>query len=203
MSTRRLQTRFIHSSTNNQIGLTIYRLLRYSRTLSNLIANHNSTRSRFVRTCIAGLVILLGHLPLSLFVFSLNFPISKRPFSWSEVHSSDEWSYVALHRSYGSVGAESWSGIAGGLVIALTLGTGFEARKMYKNFSKQMGLGRIFPSLLQDGSDTSSRSSAKWSLLGGKARSVIGKFRWSSKSSSTTKSWQVPHRFSGSHVMSR
>lgn len=152
-----------------------------------MLASHSSTRDRFWRTFIVSIFMVLFSLPASLYVFYLNFPV-RSSYSWARVHSEEIWGTIDLHRSYGGITIDYWGAVVGGLMIWLTLGTGPEARKIYRGILKTMGFGRIFPGIHED-SGSSRRSSARWSLLSGKAKKYFS--GWSSRSTSTTLSLPI------------
>ncbi|KAF2092569.1 fungal pheromone STE3G-protein-coupled receptor, partial [Rhizodiscina lignyota] len=125
--------------------IVIYRLIRYSRDFSTLIRSHSSTRSRFWRTFILCLLIICSQLPANLYAFSLAFPVSTGPFSWSYTHS--EWDIIYLYPSHGKVRPETFGSIIAGWLVFFFFGTGTEALKMYRGWLATLGLGKIWPSL--------------------------------------------------------
>lgn len=169
--------------------LLIYRLYRYRREFHRLVAARNSTRSRFIRLFILGMLIVLAYTPYSFWLLSHFWRTGLDPYSWDEVHG-DYSDTVLRVPVFGQIAPENWVQVATGYVFFFIFGTGKDAYNLYKKMLLAIGLGKIFPSLYvmsESGSGTPSSfvSARSWgSRVSSRAKSV---FR-SSKIDLTTRS---------------
>jgi pheromone a factor receptor len=176
--------------------LLLYRLYRYRREFSRLIAARDTTKSRFIRLLVMSLLLCFATLPYSWYLLYTEVKSITGPFDWSTVHGP-KFNSVIMIPSGGLPYYDSWGRIAVGYVIFFVFGTGQDAKTLYKKMLVACGLGRIWPSLhnTEDTSTSRSRSSSSrsWFWLGNKTKSFFTSTRSSTTASRTTQS-QDPTR---------
>ena len=163
-----------HSNINTSllfIGVVVYRIHRYRKQFSSLLAASNTNKSRFVRLFLMAFSLTFVFLPLTLYIFYQNVNVPRHPFSWESVHSSEAWEEIMMVPSYGSVMVDHWIRVATGIFVFVFFGMGNEAMQMYRSALLAVGLGSIFPRLKKGRPSTSSGGNA--SSLGSRARLFI------------------------------
>ncbi|KAF2755954.1 STE3-domain-containing protein [Pseudovirgaria hyperparasitica] len=153
-------------------ALTVmYRMYRYRRQFSALLERSRTTKARFIRLFAMTQVLLTITLPLQLYSLSANLAmVQLEPYSWSVIH--DHWSStIILVPMDGVIDPTIWVRVVAGLLAFLFFGTGAEAITRYRGWLILLGLGKLFPSLLQQHSSiTSNPSRVTISSVGSKAK---------------------------------
>ncbi|RMX86092.1 hypothetical protein D0869_03335 [Hortaea werneckii] len=169
--------------------LILYRLCRYRRTFSIILAHNDTTKSRFLRLYILCIVWLLAIIPLSSWTLSVNVGSQQGHYNWVETHDYSKWNDIAMIRSDGDIVFDRFIWLGCGIMVFLTFGFGKEAVSMYRNGLLAVGLGRLFPGL---GSDHESRITVFGSIgsLGSKTKLYFTR-KSSAVSSWQTQSWQT------------
>ncbi|KAI7645324.1 hypothetical protein KC318_g20120, partial [Hortaea werneckii] len=130
--------------------LILYRLCRYRRTFSIILAHNDTTKSRFLRLYILCIVWLLAIIPLSSWTLSVNVGSQQGNYNWVETHDYSKWNDIAMIRSDGDIVFDRFIWLGCGIMVFLTFGFGKEAVSMYRNGLLAVGLGRLFPGLGSD-----------------------------------------------------
>ena len=125
--------------------LTIYRLIRYRRSVSSILSNSSTiTKGRYFRLLGLAIGLLLVYLPLAAYTLASTANYVSRPYSWSEVHHS-RWSnaIVRLDPDTAKEGYyrpfDRWCQVGVGFVHFLLFGLGHEAIVMYKSWLAKLG----------------------------------------------------------------
>ncbi|KAF2181807.1 STE3-domain-containing protein [Zopfia rhizophila CBS 207.26] len=158
-------------------GLLIYRLYRYRREFSRLIAARDTTKSRFLRLFIMSAMLIVLVLPYSIYVLYFNTNQTVDEYSWSGVHGPG-WNSVVKVPMAGQVQYDVWGKIAVGYIAFFVFGTGSDANNLYKKMLCSIGLGKVFPNLYrmsESGSSTPSSVSRRWCSLSSRAKSFFSK----------------------------
>ncbi|KAF2417237.1 fungal pheromone STE3G-protein-coupled receptor [Tothia fuscella] len=159
--------------------LVIFRLYRYRAQTAGLLHLNKTTRSRFLRLFIMAVFVLLLLFPaqlVQLFTFALDHRQEPfHPYSWSLVHT--DWDLAILISSKAVPtpwGKYSW--IAEGYVVFAFFGLGCDARDMYRGWLAWLGLGKLFPSLLEKTQHKRSSGSNTWfGSMGSKAKVLFSR----------------------------
>jgi pheromone a factor receptor len=163
------------------VVLVIYRLHHYRAQTAGLLQLNKTTRSRFLHLFIMATVVLLLLLPVETYLL-FNHALDHRlgplhPYSWSLVHN--DWNVIIFLSSKAvPVYWNRYGWIVYGYIVFAFFGLGKDAKAMYGGWLISLGLGRIFPSLLQPkGSSESSTwfrdRSSKMKMLANKQISTI------------------------------
>ncbi|KAK4983391.1 a-factor receptor [Elasticomyces elasticus] len=156
--------------------LLLYRLIRYRVAFNSMMSLNSTTKSRFSRLFLISLTILLGFVPLQMYVFYRNIIYPHLPYSWSAVHDPYAWSQIVVVPA--SI-FDRWARTVAGILVFLYFGLGKDAVGMYKTWLLATGLKEIFPRLNLRSSPGTLKSSI--TTLGSKAKL----FRWRKTSGST------------------
>ncbi|KAI5364773.1 hypothetical protein Slin15195_G043110 [Septoria linicola] len=162
--------------------LIVVRLIRYRLHFRSILANNQTTRSRFMRLYALCVIYTVGYVPLHvyLFIWTLN-TASFVPFSWNNIHHPTDYDWNTAVLLPSAVVLDRWMCLASGFVTFLLLGFGKDAMRMYREGLLACGCGRIWPSL-KDNTPKASMT-ATISSVGSKARLYFSKNR---KDSMTT-----------------
>ncbi|KAI6874299.1 hypothetical protein KC338_g1254 [Hortaea werneckii] len=170
--------------------LILYRLCRYRRTFSIILAHNDTTKSRFLRLYILCIVWLLGIIPLSSWMLSVNLGSQQEPYKWVEAHDYSKWNEIVVIPSNGNIVFDRFIWLGCGIMVFLTFGFGKEAVSMYRNGLLAVGLGRLFPGL---GSDHDRSHITVFGSIGSLGSKTKLYFTRKSSAASTwqTQSWQT------------
>ncbi|OQO04646.1 hypothetical protein B0A48_09568 [Cryoendolithus antarcticus] len=127
--------------------LILIRLHRYRRNFSTLLANSNTNTSRFLRLFVLCIFWLLISLPLHAFILYTQAYIPHEPYSWSALHSAENWSKVGITPSGGTARYIVYIWLGSGVAVFMFFGWGRDAAKMYRQGLVALGLGYFFPGL--------------------------------------------------------
>lgn len=130
--------------------LILIRLYRYRAAFRSILANNDTTKSRFMRLYLICILWVLAYIPVQLYTIYVNVSIDLVPYSWSTVHDPENWSNIVMVPSGGSIVYDRWIWLGGGVLVFAFFGFGRDAVNMYRTGLLSVGLGRIFPSLNQD-----------------------------------------------------
>jgi pheromone a factor receptor len=133
--------------TDDDIALLSYRLYRYRREFSRLMAARNTTKSRFVRLFVICLIVIAVCLPYTAWLVADVLKVINGPYSWSRVHNPEIFHRIIKVPMFGHVAPDKWGQVATGYVVIFVFGTGSDAHNTYKKMLLALGLGRFFPSL--------------------------------------------------------
>lgn len=179
--------------TNSQIAaLILVRLYRYRLAFSSILANNDTTKSRFMRLYVICVVWIIGYIPVECYVFYSNLnSLDLKPYSWSNVHNPENWKEIVMVPSGGKIMYDRWIWLSGGLLVFLFFGFGKDAVNMYRTGLLAIGMGKIFPALRQDyggsiAATISSYSSKARMMFRGKISASNTTWASTSKESSTT-----------------
>ncbi|KAF2086991.1 fungal pheromone STE3G-protein-coupled receptor, partial [Saccharata proteae CBS 121410] len=132
--------------------LVLYRLYRYRIDFSRLLAASNTTRSRFLRLFLMSCTLIIGILPVAVYMFYYTaVHISMDgivPYSWSRVHG-EHWNSVLLIPMGGAVYPDRWCWIGAGIGVFAFFGTGSEAADMYRAWLRRLGFAYCMPCLFR------------------------------------------------------
>ncbi|KAI7645485.1 hypothetical protein KC318_g20011, partial [Hortaea werneckii] len=170
--------------------LILYRLCRYRRTFSIILAHNDTTKSRFLRLYILCIVWLLAIIPLSSWTLSVNVGSQQGHYNWVETHDYSKWNDIAMIRSDGDIVFDRFSWLGCGIMVFLTFGFGKEAVSMYRNGLLAVGLGRLFPGLGSDHARSNITIFGSIGSLGSKTKLYFTR-KSSAVSSWQTQSWQT------------
>ncbi|KAI7222954.1 hypothetical protein KC333_g811 [Hortaea werneckii] len=170
--------------------LILYRLCRYRRTFSIILAHNDTTKSRFLRLYILCIVWLLAIIPLSSWTLSVNVGSQQGHYNWVETHDYSKWNDIAMIRSEGDIVFDRFIWLGCGIMVFLTFGFGKEAVSMYRNGLLAVGLGRIFPGLGSDPDRSHITVFGSIGSLGSKTKLYFTR-KSSAVSSWQTQSWQT------------
>ncbi|KAI6848790.1 hypothetical protein KC332_g3409 [Hortaea werneckii] len=170
--------------------LILYRLCRYRRTFSIILAHNDTTKSRFLRLYILCIVWLLGIIPLSSWMLSVNLGSQQEPYKWVEAHDYSKWNEITMIRSNGKIVFDRFIWLGCGIMVFLTFGFGKEAVGMYRNGLLAVGLGRLFPGLGSDHNRSHITVFGSIGSLGSKTKLYFTR-KSSAASSWQTQSWQT------------
>jgi pheromone a factor receptor len=126
-----------------------YRVYRYRREFQYLLSNASTTRSRYLRLSLLSIFTVLIVLPAQIYALVVLSGFKMHKYSWSRTHHN--WGEVIRIPSGGQL--REWVHIIWvpcGYLVFLFFGFGGEARKMYVEWLKQAGVGKLFPSLLEE-----------------------------------------------------
>ncbi|KAF2196325.1 hypothetical protein GQ43DRAFT_383577 [Delitschia confertaspora ATCC 74209] len=168
----------------------LYRLYRYRREFSRLMAARNTTKSRFLRLLIMSLTLIFVCLPYSAWILYKEIKTIKGGFSWSRVHG-ENWNTVIKVPTHGVVFWDTWGHVVIGYLGFFVFGTGRDAKELYGKFGLAVGLGHLFPKLWKTTHGSSSGSSTlrfktSWFSVSSKTKSLF-----SSKGDSMTETTVV------------
>ncbi|OTA25597.1 hypothetical protein BTJ68_11274 [Hortaea werneckii EXF-2000] len=102
--------------------LILYRLCRYRRTFSIILAHNDTTKSRFLRLYILCIVWLLGIIPLSSWMLSVNLGSQQEPYKWVEAHDYSKWNEIVVIPSNGNIVFDRFIWLGCGIMVFLTFG---------------------------------------------------------------------------------
>jgi pheromone a factor receptor len=139
------------------------RLRRYRRDFARILELNHTNKSRFFRLFSMAMILILGILPVEVYVFIMNISIELHPYSWDKVHG-DRWGEITLIPSSGVVIFDRWIRLAAGVLVFVFFGMGSDAWKMYHSWLVKLGLGRVFL-----GRDPNSTQPNDW-MVGGLAK---------------------------------
>lgn len=182
--------------TNGLTALVLVRLHRYRRNFTALLANSNTSRSRFVRLFAICLVWLAISVPLQTYVISRQAAVQHEPFDWSRDHDPRAWETIEKSPSYGQIVYTRYIWLGGAVAIFLFFGFGRDACGMYAKGLRAVGLNRCFP-VFRYNPQTPARNapqSGTISSIGSKAKLVFS--RKSNSASQSVKSWATDSRSS-------
>jgi pheromone a factor receptor len=131
--------------TDDDAALLSYRLYRYRREFSRLVAARNTTKSRFVRLFVICLIVIAVCLPYTAWLVVDVLKVINGPYSWSRVHNPETFHNILKVRMFGHVAPDKWGQVATGYVVIFVFGTGSDAHNTYKKMLLALGLGRFFP----------------------------------------------------------
>ncbi|GIZ48159.1 hypothetical protein CKM354_001123200 [Cercospora kikuchii] len=167
--------------------LILYRLMKYRLQFRSILANNQTTRSRFLRLYALCALCTLAYFPLHVYTFYATIGNDGLgPFSWNDVHhpTAYSWDAVVMVPSDGNILWDRYIWLAGGIVIFMIFGFGKDAVRMYRDVLLACGFGKIWPSL-KEGSPRASPATTM-SSVGSKARMFFSKNRKDSMSTSPT-----------------
>ncbi|KAL9090455.1 MAG: hypothetical protein Q9159_001985 [Coniocarpon cinnabarinum] len=118
--------------------LLLWRIYKYRRDMAGLLANANTSKSRFLRPVILGCLCIAALIPLSGYMLAQNLKFGLLPFRWGEVHS--QWEIMRVDLS--TVLPDRWVRVGAGLLIFLFFGLGEDARALYKSWMSRLGVMR-------------------------------------------------------------
>lgn len=158
-------------------GLLMYRLYRYRREFSHLLAAHNTTKSKFLRLFFISIIILCIFTPYAIWEFIKSVRTAlEYPYDWTEAHSTR--AIIAKVPVSGRVGVDGWIAVLTCYIIFLVFGLGAEANNQYKHMLIRIGLGSIFPGFLYENDRRSSPNDSFIqsfrSTLSSRTKSVFG-----------------------------
>jgi pheromone a factor receptor len=156
-------------------GLVAFRLLKYRRQFSAILASSNSkvNKARFLRLFILSTTLIVIFLPVAIYVFVRNVGYPRIPFSWSRVHGPLWSKLIVPVATQGVVNFDRYLNVGLGYFVFIFFGLGSDATKMYRSGLLRLGLGRVFPKLERP--DASSGNQMNLSItpsIGTKLRSM-------------------------------
>jgi pheromone a factor receptor len=167
----------------------LVRLYRYRSQFSRLINAQNTTRSRFLRLFFLAFILIVGTLPLNLYILYDNTrALHGEPYDWNRVHEHTGDMILSVP-SNGHVRYEAWVRIAAGFLIFFHLGTGTDAGGIYRGWMEKLGLGKV----LQAWGASTASVKTSWFSLSSKTKSAF-KSKGSQTTSSTATVTSDPHR---------
>ncbi|KAF2452296.1 GPCR fungal pheromone mating factor, partial [Lineolata rhizophorae] len=119
-------------------ALVITRLFKYHKDFASILEASNTTASRFVRLFCMTLILIVGTLPVQVYVLAYNMSGPLQPYSWSEVHG-DSWDTIMTVPSYGTVLFYRWTWIVMGFLVFVFFGMGRDASSMYRRWLEKLG----------------------------------------------------------------
>lgn len=162
------------------------RLHKYRRDFSRLLEMNDTNKSRFFRLFSMALVLILGILPVEIFVFVVNINVDLHPYSWSRVHG-ENWGKITFVTNHGQVIFDRWIRIASGILVFIFFGMGSDASKMYRSWLFKFGISRCLPGLKRKGRQSPARRPS-WlaSVFSGKAKGLVRNVSWSNNLSTVS-----------------
>ncbi|KAF2163585.1 hypothetical protein M409DRAFT_26194 [Zasmidium cellare ATCC 36951] len=148
--------------------LIVVRLLKYRLTLNTLLANSNTNKSRFFRLYLICCICVVGLIPTEVYVLLHNRITNLLPYSWKETHHPTEysWDSAILVATHGKIVYDRIIWLVGGILIFAFFAFGRDAFKMYREGLLAIGMGRLFPSLMEDNHSHQSDSQQRGSITG-------------------------------------
>lgn len=158
------------------IVLVVTRLIRYRLQFHSILANNQTTKSRFLRLYILCAICAFGYLPLHIYLIYTTIAQGFGPFSWKEVHhpTAYDWSAMVAAPTHGQITYDGFVWLAGGVVIFLIFGLGKDAVRMYRDGLLACGAGRIWPGL-RHGSPRTSAAASTMTSMSSRARMLFSK----------------------------
>ncbi|KAF2208467.1 hypothetical protein CERZMDRAFT_19034, partial [Cercospora zeae-maydis SCOH1-5] len=158
--------------------LILTRLMKYRLQFRSILANNQTTKSRFFRLYALCALCTLAYFPLHVYtIYATIGDDGLGPFSWNDVHhpTAYSWDAAVMVPSNGHIMWDRYIWLAGGIVIFMIFGFGKDAVRMYREALLTCGFGKICPSL-KDGSPRASLATTMTSVSS-KARMLFSKNR--------------------------
>lgn len=127
--------------------LTIHRLRIYRQTISSILEQSRTTRSRFLRLFILSVLLVVVFVPVQIYVMYTNRPQTNWGYSWSRNHEPAVWSHNWLFPSGGELLVDTWLHLTLGALVFIFLGVGRDAKAMYRSWLLALGFDRLFSGL--------------------------------------------------------
>ena len=83
-------------------------------------------------------LLILGILPVEVYVFIVNISVKLQPYSWSRVHGG-QWGDITFIPSSGGVIFDRWIRLASGVLVFVFFGMGSDAWSMYRSWLVRLG----------------------------------------------------------------
>ncbi|KAF4548940.1 Pheromone A receptor-like protein [Elsinoe fawcettii] len=131
--------------------LILVRLSRHRTTLGSLLTASSTSKARFLRLYALALVFVLGVFPVQIYLLLKNWPRNPQPYDWGKIHDKEAWVHIVLIPSLGLVGVDKWTQVASGFVVFFLFGVGREARQMYGDWIKAVGLRGVLDACARGG----------------------------------------------------
>lgn len=142
-----------------------------------------------MRLYILCVVWIVVYIPIEVYLIYTNAEVlSDKPYSWSQTHS--HFDTIVLVPSGGEVFYDRWVWLGSGIAVFVFFGFGRDALNMYRAGLLALGLGRLFPSLKQEGRQNS--VAATISSFNSKAKMLFKR-----KSSASTSTWTTDSEATG------
>ncbi|OJJ48261.1 hypothetical protein ASPZODRAFT_61636 [Penicilliopsis zonata CBS 506.65] len=130
--------------------VVIYRLHKYRSQFGDILSASSSkyNKSRFLRLFFLAATLLLGILPVFVWILYYNVTLSLpwHAYSWHKVHSSD-WNTIYKIPTGGQAFFDRWIPIIASILIFVFFGFGRDATRLYRSCLMHLGVDRCLPSL--------------------------------------------------------
>lgn len=185
----------IMPSSNQETVVVSLRLRKHRGRLSSTLSSNGSgfNARKFMKLFFMSIFIIILYTPVTLAFLYFNLPLPLIPYSWSRVHNPETWDPILYFTTaqFNRLQYYGWTPVVTGGFIFAYYGMNNEAIDMYRKFvGKWMGLGKIWPSLLQprEVQRRNNSSRASWAArldLVGKAIHYFDGVRKNSQATST------------------